>query len=81
MARYFLGIDAGNTVVKTVLFDASGCEIAHASREAVSRCPAPGFVERDIDQMRHDLFEVVVTKQELELIVQAGKDVLDDLRV
>jgi hypothetical protein len=27
-----------------------------------------------------DLHELVVTKQELELIVQAGKDVLDDLR-
>ncbi|WP_417436716.1 MULTISPECIES: FGGY-family carbohydrate kinase [Pseudomonadota] len=59
MARYFLGIDVGNTVVKTVLFDAMGGEIAHASREAVSQCPAPGFVERDIDQLRHDLLTVV----------------------
>jgi len=72
MGRYFLGIDAGNTVVKTVLFDANGREIAHASREAVSRCPAPGFVERDIDQMRHDLFEVVA-----KVIDKSGVDTSD----
>ena len=67
--RYFLGIDAGNTVVKTVLFDAAGREIAHAAREAVSHCPAPGFVERDIDQLRHDLLEVVA-----EVIRKSGVD-------
>ena len=59
MSRYLLGIDVGNTVVKTVLFDTDGHEIAHASREAVSHCPAPGFVERDIDQMRRDLISVI----------------------
>ncbi|MEQ8392525.1 MAG: FGGY-family carbohydrate kinase [Thalassospira sp.] len=72
MARYFLGIDAGNTVVKTVLFDASGGEIAHASREAVSHCPCPGFVERDIDQMRDDLMAVVA-----EVVKKSGVDTAD----
>ncbi|RCK48030.1 FGGY-family carbohydrate kinase [Thalassospira profundimaris] len=72
MARYFLGIDAGNTVVKTVLFDAAGREIAHASREAVSHCPAPGFVERDIDQLRNDLLEVVA-----EVIRKSGVNTSD----
>lgn len=72
MARYFLGIDAGNTVVKTVLFDAAGAEIAHASREAVSHCPAPGFVERDIDQLRNDLLTVVA-----EVVKKSGVDATD----
>lgn len=72
MGRYFLGIDAGNTVVKTVLFDAAGSEIAHACREAVSHCPHPGFVERDIDQLRHDLMAVVT-----EVVRKAGVETSD----
>ena len=72
MGRYFLGIDAGNTVVKTVLFDAAGSEIAHACREAVSHCPHPGFVERDIDQLRHDLMAVVT-----EVVQKAGVETSD----
>lgn len=59
MAKYLLGIDAGNTLVKCVIFDLAGRELALASREAGSFCPAPGFVERDIDQLRLDLFEVI----------------------
>jgi L-xylulokinase len=72
MGRYFLGIDAGNTVVKTVLFDPTGSEVAHASREAVSHCPHPGFVERDIDQLRHDLMAVVK-----EVVEKSGIDTSD----
>lgn len=72
MGRYFLGIDAGNTVVKSVLFDAAGSEIAHACREAVSHCPHPGFVERDIDQLRHDLMAVVT-----EVVQKAGVETSD----
>lgn len=48
MGDYLLGLDAGNTVIKAVIFDLDGREIAHAAREGHSRMPQPGHVERDL---------------------------------
>lgn len=48
MGDYLLGIDAGNTVIKAVIFDLEGRELAHAAREGHSRMPRPGHVERDL---------------------------------
>ena len=45
MGKYLLGIDAGNTVIKTVLFDRDGNEIAMAAEEGHSHVPMPGHVE------------------------------------
>ena len=51
----FLGIDAGNTGVKAVLFDEGGRALASAHRDTGGQCPAPGMVERDIGRLRTDL--------------------------
>jgi len=50
MGDYLLGLDAGNTVIKAVIFDLEGRELAHAAREGHSRMPKPGHVERDLDE-------------------------------
>jgi L-xylulokinase len=50
-----LGIDAGNTGVKAVLFDDAGRALASAHRDTGGQSPAPGMVERDIGRLRADL--------------------------
>ena len=50
MGDYLLGLDAGNTVIKAVIFDLDGRELAYAAREGHSRMPKPGHVERDLDE-------------------------------
>lgn len=50
MGEYLLGLDAGNTVIKAVIFDLDGRELAHAAREGHSRMPEPGHVERDLGE-------------------------------
>ncbi len=51
MKDYLLGLDAGNTVIKAVIFDRHGKEIAAASAEGHSRMPYPGHVERGLDEL------------------------------
>jgi L-xylulokinase len=51
LMAYLLGIDAGNTVVKAVLFDPDGRILGHAARDGHAQHPAPGHVERDIDEL------------------------------
>lgn len=51
MSELLLGLDAGNTVVKAVLFDRRGQVQAKAARDGRSREPEPGFVERDIAEL------------------------------
>jgi len=51
----YLGIDAGNTGVKAVLFDEEGRELARAHRDTGGTSPAPGMVERDVELLRSDL--------------------------
>ena len=46
-----LGLDAGNTVIKAVLFDTSGRQLALSKRDGVSSTPAPGHVERDLNEL------------------------------
>lgn len=46
MTGYFIGVDAGNTMVKAALFDATGQMCAVASRGSETLQPEPGFVER-----------------------------------
>ena len=48
---YLLGLDAGNTVVKAVLFDLRGRQVASRALRGQSSCPAPGHVERDLDDL------------------------------
>lgn len=46
-----LGLDAGNTVIKAVLFDSTGRQLAMSKRDGVSSTPAPGYVERDLNEL------------------------------
>ncbi|MCD2180435.1 FGGY-family carbohydrate kinase [Rhizobium sp. GN54] len=51
MEKFLLGLDAGNTVIKAVIFDLKGREVAYAGEECRSRMPCPGHVERDLDEL------------------------------
>jgi L-xylulokinase len=52
MPDYLFGLDAGNTVIKAVLFDAAdGRELAYAVRDSRASLPAPGYVERDLNEL------------------------------
>jgi len=46
-----LGIDIGNTIVKAVLFDLSGHQIARHGIDGITLKPAPGMVERPIAEL------------------------------
>jgi L-xylulokinase len=50
-ARYLLGLDAGNTVIKAVLFDLQGRQLAMHALNGRSAAPHPGHVERDLDEL------------------------------
>jgi L-xylulokinase len=49
MSQYLLGVDAGNTVVKAVLFDRSGREVAQAAQRGDVSSPRPRWAERDME--------------------------------
>lgn len=51
MTSYLLGLDAGNTVCKAVLFDLQGHEIAVSAVDGTSSYPKPGYVERDMNEL------------------------------
>ncbi len=51
MGNYLLGLDAGNTVIKAVLFDQQGNEIASVAEEGHSNMPFPGHVERGLGEL------------------------------
>lgn len=67
--KYYLGIDNGGTVTKAALYDAKGVEIAVASVKANVSSIAPGFVERDMDEMREANYAVIRS-----LLAKAGVD-------
>lgn len=69
----FLGIDAGNTGVKAVLFDDAGRALASAHRDTGGHCPAPGMVERNIGRLRTDLDGLV--REVLEKSGLKGRDI------
>ncbi|WP_187972650.1 FGGY-family carbohydrate kinase [Aquibium microcysteis] len=48
---YLLGLDAGNTVIKAVLFDAAGRQIAQHAIDGKTHKPAPGMVERSVPEL------------------------------
>ena len=59
MGNYLLGLDAGNTVIKAVIFDRQGNEVAAASAEGHSRMPCPGHVERGLDELWTNARQVI----------------------
>src|SRR5690606_472179 len=65
---YLLGLDAGNTVIKAVLFDAAdGRELAVAARDGHAKLPAPGHVERGLNELWENAVGVIG-----DCIAQAG---------
>ncbi|MBB4574831.1 FGGY-family carbohydrate kinase [Rhizobium lentis] len=61
MEEYLLGLDAGNTVIKAVIFDRTGREVAYAGEEGHSRMPCPGHVERDLGELWANAKRVIRT--------------------
>lgn len=61
MQEYLLGLDAGNTVIKAVIFDRTGRELAYAGEEGNSRMPSPGHVERDLGELWANARRVIRT--------------------
>ncbi|GAA3069478.1 FGGY-family carbohydrate kinase [Rhizobium viscosum] len=59
MPNFLLGLDAGNTVIKAVIFDRDGNEIAAASKEAHSHTPFPCYVERELDELWTNARQVI----------------------
>ncbi|RWB07624.1 FGGY-family carbohydrate kinase [Mesorhizobium sp.] len=59
MQRYILGLDAGNTVIKAIIFDTAGRELALATRDGRSCMPEPGHVERDLGELWRNAVEVI----------------------
>ena len=51
MGNYILGLDAGNTVIKAIIFDTAGRELAMAALDGRSSMPKPGHVERDLNEL------------------------------
>ena len=47
--QYLLGLDAGNTVIKAVLFDLAGRQVGFHALDGASSPSAAGHVERDMD--------------------------------
>ncbi|MDZ4295400.1 MAG: FGGY-family carbohydrate kinase [Hydrogenophaga sp.] len=59
MTQYLLGLDAGNTMTKVVLFDLQGREVESVRRRNPILFPAPGHTERDPQAMWDDLCSAV----------------------
>lgn len=59
MSGLLLGLDAGNTVVKAVLFDRQGRVMGKAARDGRSNQPKPGHVERDIAELWDNAASVI----------------------
>jgi len=57
--KYLLGLDAGNTVIKAVLFDLDGRQVAMHALDGQSSTPAPGHVERDLNELWTNAGQVI----------------------
>lgn len=56
---YLLGLDAGNTVIKAVLFDLTGRQTAMAALDGQSLSPRPGHVERGLAELWQNAQHVI----------------------
>ena len=57
--RYLLGLDAGNTVIKAVLFDLAGNQVAMHAIDGQTSIPRPGFVERDLNELWRNAHQAI----------------------
>src|SRR5688572_20158788 len=58
-ARFLLGLDAGNTVIKAVLFDLEGRQVSGCAIDGPSTTPEPGHVERDLEELWRNASEAI----------------------
>ena len=49
--NHILGLDVGNTVIKAVLFDTAGRQVAHHAIDGHSTFPPPRYVARDLEEL------------------------------
>ncbi len=56
---YLLGLDAGNTVIKAVLFDLNGRQVAASALDGQTSTPQPGHVERDLAELWRNTSTVI----------------------
>ncbi|AHF78713.1 L-xylulose kinase [Sodalis praecaptivus] len=55
MSQCLLGIDAGNTMIKAVLFSLEGHVLSVAGRAGATHQPRPGYAERPIEDIWRDV--------------------------
>lgn len=65
--KFLLGIDAGTSMVKTIVFDLDGREVVSASRRVSIETARPGWAEQDMD------FVWEVVKQTIRESLKRGK--------
>lgn len=58
-SKYLLGVDVGNTVIKAVLFDLNGQQIASHALDGQTSTPQPGYVERDLNELWQNAQQVI----------------------
>ncbi len=58
--KFLLGIDAGTSVVKTVVFDIEGKEIAVSKRYVPIETPRPGWAEQDMEKVWESVKQTIV---------------------
>ena len=49
--KYLIGLDNGGTVIKAAVFDETGRQLAVAAEKVGLLTPAPGFTERDMEEL------------------------------
>lgn len=59
MAKYIVGVDAGTSKVKSIVFDAAGEELCVSSRKVELLTPAPGLVEQDMKAVWQSVKETI----------------------
>lgn len=57
--KYLLGLDAGNTVIKAVVFDHEGNQLAVSAKDGQSSTPQAGHVERSLPELWKNAAEVI----------------------
>lgn len=71
--RYFLGIDNGGTSTKASVYDERGRELVTAAATTNAIYPAPGFAERDMEEMWRTNCRVI--REAVERSGLCGKDI------
>ena len=69
--KYYLGLDNGGTNTKAALFTEDGAQIAVESVATAALTPAPGFVERDMEEMWQD--NCAVVRRLLERVIEVDR--------